>query len=446
MKILVVDDNPNDAELVKHALKPDFPQAEFTIVTQEKDLQPMVDKDEYSLVLTDYFLGWTGGFTIFRNIHDRWPRTPVIMVTETSDEEIAAQAMKVGINDYVLKRHLSLLPAAVKENLRRVEVEQEREEVVKRLSASEERYRIVSELTSDFVFVMTVKESGDLELEWMTAAFTRETGYDIDDLKNEGLEKIVYPKDLSAYQKSVEQLLAGETTSLDFRIVTREEEIRWERSKNRPIADETGRVVKIFGALKDISDEKEAERIIKAKDNAIRRAYVDVFSAVTGGRLVIASIEEIQTLQGKPITETGLVSEFEEISKARKHIENVIKDRWPDYSGFGYFVGITEALANAVKHAGSGQYRLYLRGETLQLVVNDSGPGINFKLLPKAALESGFSTKQSLGLGFSIMLQECDRVYLATEPGNTSLVLEKKIFHSKEPLNEISGIKKAQDL
>ncbi|MCK4268565.1 MAG: response regulator transcription factor, partial [Actinomycetia bacterium] len=69
MKILVVDDNPNDAELVKYALKPDFPQAEFTIVTEEKDFQPMVDKDEYSLVLTDYFLGWTDGFTIFRNIH-----------------------------------------------------------------------------------------------------------------------------------------------------------------------------------------------------------------------------------------------------------------------------------------------------------------------------------------------------------------------------------------
>jgi anti-sigma regulatory factor (Ser/Thr protein kinase) len=57
-------------------------------------------------------------------------------------------------------------------------------------------------------------------------------------------------------------------------------------------------------------------------------------------------------------------------------------------------------------------------------MISDKGPGIDFSILPKATLLSGFSTKQSLGMGFSFMLEFCDRVLLSTQPGNTIIVLE----------------------
>ena len=53
-----------------------------------------------------------------------------------------------------------------------------------------------------------------------------------------------------------------------------------------------------------------------------------------------------------------------------------------------------------------------------------AGPGIDFRTLPKATLVAGFSTAATLGMGFTIMLQLCDRVLISTHPGRTVVVLE----------------------
>ena len=91
---------------------------------------------------------------------------------------------------------------------------------------------------------------------------------------------------------------------------------------------------------------------------------------------------------------------------------------------------VGEALVNALRHAGGGTYQLFALEATLQVLVRDEGPGIDFRTLPRATLQRGFSTESSLGMGFTIMLQVCERVLLSTRPGRTSVVLE---FAAKQP-------------
>ena len=85
---------------------------------------------------------------------------------------------------------------------------------------------------------------------------------------------------------------------------------------------------------------------------------------------------------------------------------------------------MSEALDNALKHAGSGTYQVFAKNGLLQVAISDDGPGIDFRTLPKATLVRGFSTAASLGMGFTIMLQLSERVLLATRPGHTQVVLE----------------------
>ena len=85
---------------------------------------------------------------------------------------------------------------------------------------------------------------------------------------------------------------------------------------------------------------------------------------------------------------------------------------------------VCEALNNALKHAGGGTYQVFARDGRLQVAIADEGPGIDFRTLPRATLVRGFSTAASLGMGFTIMLQLCDRVLLCTRPGHTGVVLE----------------------
>lgn len=175
----------------------------------------------------------------------------------------------------------------------------------------------------------------------------------------------------------------------------------------------------------DVTELRRAEEELKEKDRAIRRAYVDVLGAVTGNRLVLMTPDEIEQALGKPVTDEFVVTSYRELAGARAKVKEALGEHFPQVkTGDEFIVGFCEALTNAVKHARRARYRVFKRGKNAQVLIADHGPGIDFKTLPSATLAAGFSTKRSLGVGFTIMLDLSDRVLLSTQKGNTSVVLE----------------------
>lgn len=125
MRILIVDDSPYDRELVIRALRRSFPDATYVEIIHEQEFTAALEDLDYTLICTDYHLKWTTGLDILRAVRARSADLPVIMVTDTGSEEIAAEAMKAGLNDYVLKSHLGRLPIAVSECLQRIRIKDE---------------------------------------------------------------------------------------------------------------------------------------------------------------------------------------------------------------------------------------------------------------------------------------------------------------------------------
>jgi anti-sigma regulatory factor (Ser/Thr protein kinase)/PAS domain-containing protein len=175
----------------------------------------------------------------------------------------------------------------------------------------------------------------------------------------------------------------------------------------------------------DISGVRHAERALRRQEDSIRRAYVDVLDAVTGGKLILLTDEELSGQLGVPLTEPIQFLAPGDLSRARGAVARVAAERFPDWAPVTDIrTPVGEALVNALRHAGGGIYQMYAHGDVLQVVVRDEGPGIDFRTLPKATLQRGFSTASSLGMGFTIMLQVCERVLLSTHPGRTTVVLE----------------------
>jgi PAS domain S-box-containing protein len=261
MRVLVIDDDPDHRELMIAKLRKAYPAAEFTEVIRQTMLDEVLRQGgAIDAVLTDYRLQWTDGLRVLAQVHAAYPQAPVIMVTDTGSEEVAAAGMKGGLSDYVLKSHLHRLPLALKESLDRARLRVEHERALERLRESEERYRIISELSSDYAYSYQLLPDGAVSLDWITQAFTRITGYTADELQNGVLLPVVHPEDRHLIAKGRTELLAGRPYSAELRIVTKDGRVRWLNDDARPQwDDEHRRVARIYGAGKDVTERKRAE-------------------------------------------------------------------------------------------------------------------------------------------------------------------------------------------
>ena len=171
--------------------------------------------------------------------------------------------------------------------------------------------------------------------------------------------------------------------------------------------------------------------------------FRDVVAAVTHGRLVIVGREEMkreiaasaraaaaagQASDVRPIPITGT----EDIGKVRRAArERACALGFCDERVSALELCIGEATTNALKHGGGGYTRLLpalssgfpgLPG--LRVLVGDRGPGMSTILLPHLALWRGYSTQNSMGMGFSMMLDLADRVLLCTDAAGTLVLIE----------------------
>ncbi|OUL27550.1 response regulator [Nostoc sp. 106C] len=115
LRILLIDDNPNDRHLAIYALKQEFSDLQIQEIGQAQDLEQALAVGQFDLVITDYQLRWSDGLTVLKAIKSRYPDCPVVMFTNSGTQEIAVEAMKLGLDDYVIKSASQLrLPKAVR--------------------------------------------------------------------------------------------------------------------------------------------------------------------------------------------------------------------------------------------------------------------------------------------------------------------------------------------
>lgn len=167
---------------------------------------------------------------------------------------------------------------------------------------------------------------------------------------------------------------------------------------------------------------RELQGQLRARERSIEQAYVDVLAAVTGGKLILMWPEDVSDHLGEVLLPDQKLERPEQLAAARAHVG-------PYLSPLGErrdeaLLAANEGLTNALKHAEGARYSVRRTPLALQVVITDHGPGIDFQTLPHATLIAGYSTKASLGIGFTIMFEAAERILLSTQPGLTTLVLE----------------------
>src|SRR5687768_7382178 len=144
IRVLMLEDNVADAELVKYALQDGGLSFSIKRVDSKAQYLNELDESPPDIILLDYALPDFDGFTALTLAQERFPDIPFIFVTGTLGEEVVIEMLKSGATDYVLKTRLSRLVPAVQRAMREAGERAERRRAQERLKKSHEQLRALS--------------------------------------------------------------------------------------------------------------------------------------------------------------------------------------------------------------------------------------------------------------------------------------------------------------
>ncbi len=130
------------------------------------------------------------------------------------------------------------------------------------LRQSEERHKDISFLSSDYFYALDVDPSGRMRIDWVSDSFGRVTGYSQDEIQNfDKWMSHIHPEDLPGLEKSIALLLSNHSVKGQYRLIVKDGRVRWFADRLRPKwSHEKNRVVKVYGAVRDITKRKIAEK------------------------------------------------------------------------------------------------------------------------------------------------------------------------------------------
>ncbi|MBE0537779.1 MAG: PAS domain S-box protein [Phycisphaerae bacterium] len=217
----------------------------------------------------------------------------------------------------------------------------DRQRAEQALRQSEERYRSISSLTSDYVYALSCEEG--YAVEWIAGAFEKITGYQPAEITTlDHWLKIVHPEDLRIMKELAEKCFSGKAVECEYRIRTRQGQQRWLQDHVHPVVDEqSGRVTTLLGAVRDITERKQALDALKESELKFKTIFDNaggaIFIADTETGIILECNAEAEKLTGLPrSTLIGLhqtqIHPPEEAEKyAAKFRDHIAKDHLLDF-------------------------------------------------------------------------------------------------------------------
>ena len=148
--VLLVDDDIAFSKLIQVILKR-FQQRTFVFIWKdsvEGALAEIAQNQEIDVILMDYYFPTSNGLEFCLQLDQMGRFIPIIFLTGFRDFKLAVEAMKLGVEDFLLKDDLNeaYLPRTILGILDRVHIRKHKQAVEKRLAMAESRAQAIREL------------------------------------------------------------------------------------------------------------------------------------------------------------------------------------------------------------------------------------------------------------------------------------------------------------
>lgn len=296
LNVLILEDHPEDAELVVHELR----RAEFKLdwkrVETEQDYVASLHAD-LDLILADYNLPQFDGLRALIRLQESGLNIPFIVVTG-GYEELAIACMKLGADDYLIKDRMGRLGEAVRQALQAGELREQKRQADMALVESEARYRTLFEDARDAIMITT--RQGEI-VDFNYAALML-FGYSRDEmLVLNSAELYADPKDRQIFQTAIEKAGAVRNFEVRLRARTGLEMVCLLTASLRHGPD--GETLGYQSIIRDITEQKSAQKALRESETRFRsvaETAVDAIVLVDNNREILYWNPAAETIFGYP--------------------------------------------------------------------------------------------------------------------------------------------------
>ncbi|MCD6395628.1 MAG: PAS domain S-box protein [Planctomycetes bacterium] len=323
-RILLISDTDGEQNLLADALNRCQTPLDCRRVSSVSDALDLPDEATFDLILLD----GNGGGDSYPDIAGRHRRTPLLLLVEPENGDAALDAVRRTACDLLIKdtegSYLQVLPLKIQNLLamhnahthatdeqlahQRLNEYEElvraneslRQEIADRIKTEEalkesmERYRIISRLSSDYFYSLSINDGRPGHIEWLAGAFETITGYKPDEITNvDEWLCVIHPDDVQKVLLNANTLKTGSVSSMEYRITTKQGTRRWLSDRTSPVLDEkTQALTSIIGAVRDITEQKLAIEALKESEIRFKAIFENA-----GGAIFIADTETGQIIE-----------------------------------------------------------------------------------------------------------------------------------------------------
>jgi len=266
IKVLLIEDNPGDARLVKEMLI-DAGANRFGLTHVgliSTGLSVLLGDQGFHLILLDLSLPDGGGLDAIRQVHAVAPHLPIVILTGLNDETVAIRAVQEGAEDYLVKGQMdgNLLARAIRYAI-------ERKRVQEKLRESEEQYRTILENIEDGYYEVDL--AGNLT--FLNDSMCRIWGYPKEELM--GMNDRQYTDQENAkklFQTFNKVYRTGEPSrECDWGIIRKDGTKRYLEASVTLRKDASGKPIGFRGIVRDITERKRAEERLRESEERFRQ-------------------------------------------------------------------------------------------------------------------------------------------------------------------------------
>ncbi|WP_447979818.1 putative bifunctional diguanylate cyclase/phosphodiesterase [Candidatus Nitrospira bockiana] len=276
VRILHLEDNPRDSELVAAQLTAEGLDCEITRVETREDFAVAVEQRRFDLILSDFSLPSYDGRSALALVQQRAPDVPFVFFSGTIGEEAAIEALTSGATDYVLKHRPGRCLPVIVRALREARERADRQRAEAAWHAAEDRFRGIYESSKDAITYAGL----DGRLQDVNRATAALLGYSRDELLTKTHDQLT-PAEYRSADEAIRRRVVETGEPAEY-----EKEYLHKDGRRIPIVvtlflvkAPDGRPAGLASILKDVTEQKRREATI------LELAYHDPLTGLANRRL-----------------------------------------------------------------------------------------------------------------------------------------------------------------